>query len=276
MVQWIPKLHLCKESDNYFPIEEFFVSFRTNPSSTDYCFFGIVHSSLTFTKHCFLTLILLLSARTIPHSETSSLYGRAFSLCVLITTVSFTYRHINTKCFEELCGTLRQSFIVLFFLYSFSPLIHSLLFVISSDTIMLLFLLSICLNFIFNSFSQFDYLQVSSQRISFSFGISASLCIASRCYCPLHSLLLLLFAFEIFCVFITSDRETWDFQQNANILTFTLILSFLIIPNQVTIFHLILVLFVTWVNILTPLWFFSFQRFKVNISGPWDELYASL
>ena len=274
MVYWIPKLYLSNQSDNYYPKDEFFVAFEHKSlfNHIAYSFFDIVVASIKFTEHCILTLILLLSVTTDPHFDSSYINGIAFNPCVLITTVSFTYRHINAECFNDLCAMLKQSFNVVFFLYSFSHLIHSLLFVISSDTILLLVFLFICLNFIFNNFSQIDNLHVSSQRISFNFGISASLCVASRLYYPLQSFLLILFAVEIYSLFPISNKY-FMVKEFANAYTITLGLSFLFSPTQLNAFHIILILFVIWVNLITPLWFYTFQRFKVNFSGKWDEFH---
>ena len=269
MVQWKPKLYLSKTNDNFYPQDEFYTAFKINSSYSLYSFSDIVCASIAFTKHCLMALILLLSAPTLPYPTPSFINSLTLYLLLLITVASFTCRLIATVFSNQLFKILKQSFNFVFFLYSFSHLVHSLLFAISSDTIIILVFLFICLNIIFNNFASRQHMSDSSQRISFNFGISASLCVASRHYDPLHSFLLILFAIEIYN--IHPHERDMIINHLINISSIVLILSLFLMTNPADILHLILISFVIWVNFIFPLWFFQFRRFKVNLYGPWNE-----
>lgn len=117
----------------------------------------------------------------------------------------------------------------------------------------------------------FDYglsAPIVSNSLSLSAAVFASICLASRLATTYHGFVLITVAIQIFVLFPLLRHKI----KCSNFMSIVLILFTVIALSSVskigTILFLIL-LFIT--NIICPLLFISYQTFKDNIYGPWDE-----
>lgn len=148
----------------------------------------------------------------------------------------------------------------------FSPVLHTLTDTISTDTIYTMAFLMLLIHLIF-----FDYgvpAAIVSKSLSLSAAMFASICLASRLASASEAFALLTVATQIFVLFPILRQEL------NHHLMLTVILFILDFYFLKSVSFLVTVLFISSVgliNLVCPVLFVRYQKYKDNIYGPWDE-----
>ncbi|KAB0795839.1 hypothetical protein PPYR_09900 [Photinus pyralis] len=148
----------------------------------------------------------------------------------------------------------------------FSPILYTLTDTISTDTIYTMSFLMMIVHLIF-----FDYglsVAVVSNSLSLSAVIFASLCLSSRLATPYEAFILMTVSIKCFVLFpLLRNKIKTSF-------LFTLIFVILVAYFLTTVSILMTYIFIStiiFINVVCPLIFIRFQKYKDNIYGPWDE-----
>ena len=273
MDKWKRKLFGSQYLDNYFPEDQFLVFLKTNLFTPIYSPHQLLFSSLNVSTHFSFAMLLVISAVAFGNEALDALL---FCTCSITLFLYLLYLNSSSLLFEfnQIYKDIKSVCIIITFLYALSPRIHSLVAQISSDTIWFMIIILILFNFIFHNFQSTDERELASQRLSFNFGMSASVCLASRVEIPRQSLAIIIFAFQIFFLYPAFIKRMKYENKSINFITFPILfiiitaISFLL--NQIHLFSLY-VLILILVNVISPLLFLNLQKLKNNIYGPWDE-----
>lgn len=178
-----------------------------------------------------------------------------------------------------LCYLLKISFFITG-LYLLSPIYHTLTRSISSDTIWALTASLIILHLFLHNYSGSTVKAPGTSEnptfasnISLNASIVASLLIASRLPSRLHVFAIVLFSLQVFLFspLLTYCIRRYSFWLHL-ILSFSLMLLTLIgVYSLHSLFCILLIVILGFVNILCPYWLIRIQKYKFEINGPWDE-----
>lgn len=170
--------------------------------------------------------------------------------------------------FNRLSHDLRTLLMYLVLGLLFSPVVYKLTDTISTDTIYSSSGLMLLVHLIF-----FDYgvsAALVSKCISLSAVMFASISLSSRLLSAFHAFVLITTAIECFVLFPLLRKKI-----NKPFCVSFLSVFFIIIPILWMISFLSFILFVLAlliVNVICPLLFVYYQKYKDNIYGPWDEV----
>uniref|UniRef100_A0A1A9X0K2 Phosphatidylinositol N-acetylglucosaminyltransferase subunit C n=1 Tax=Glossina brevipalpis TaxID=37001 RepID=A0A1A9X0K2_9MUSC len=171
-------------------------------------------------------------------------------------------RNLNLPCILEDSKTLLAVFL---FGYLFAPVLHTLTYAISTDTIFSMTFFVMVLNLVF-----YDYglsVAMVSKAISLNAAIFGSICLASRLSTSYHAFVLLVESAVFFVLYPIVIREYWRPYFLIPIFV-ACCLAFSFISLNVLCIYAALIVFI---NFICPYLFVRQQRHKHNIHGPWDE-----
>ncbi|XP_075229969.1 phosphatidylinositol glycan anchor biosynthesis class C isoform X1 [Lycorma delicatula] len=161
---------------------------------------------------------------------------------------------------------IRTIVVFLAFGYILSPVLKTLTETISTDTIYVttVFMMGVHLTF-------FDYgvkALIVSSSLSLNAAIFGSICLASRLSTPFHAFVLLTISVETFVLYPLLLAKIGGSYLVLFLITFITTYSLWTASLTMTILFILAVVFI---NILCPYWFYTWQKYKDNIYGPWDE-----
>lgn len=193
-------------------------------------------------------------------AETIFCISSLLTLCGYIFYISVespSSRHFYNLIFYMLLGWL------------LSPVLQTLTATISTDTIYAMTVVMMTVHLVF-----FDYgvkVLIVSSPLSINATTFGSLCLASRLPTPFHAFVLLTTAVESFvlCPLLLNKVEN---KLIKALITATMVIVCTIclrcISFLMTVMFICAILFI---NVVCPLLFVTWQRYKENIYGPWDE-----
>lgn len=185
-----------------------------------------------------------------------------------LTFIGFLLHKFNSKSafFNTITDDLSTVLIYVVFGHLFSPVLYTLTDTISTDTIYTMTVVMLIVHLIF-----FDYgvsAAIVSNSLSLSAAIFASICLASRLSSAHHAFILITIAIEFFVLF-PHLRTSPTFSLPITLVLAICVMYFLwLLSGFVMIIFLITILFV---NVVCPLMFVCYQKYRNNIYGPWDE-----
>lgn len=148
----------------------------------------------------------------------------------------------------------------------FSPILYTLTDTVSTDTIYTMSFLMMLVHLIF-----FDYglsVAVVSNSLSLSAAIFASLCLSSRLASPYHAFILMTISIKCFVLFplLRNKIKTSFFST----LIFVALVGYFLTTVSILMTY-VFISTIIFLNLICPLIFIKFQKYKDNIYGPWDE-----
>uniref|UniRef100_A0A1B6MLS0 Phosphatidylinositol N-acetylglucosaminyltransferase subunit C n=2 Tax=Graphocephala atropunctata TaxID=36148 RepID=A0A1B6MLS0_9HEMI len=177
-------------------------------------------------------------------------------------------------CIYNQSGRLRHVRTVLVFFifgYVLSPVLKTLTESISTDTIYATTVFMMTVHLIF-----FDYgvkVLIVSSSLSLNSANFGAICLASRLPSSFHVFILLSITVECFVMLPLVLAKVEGSFVTLFILVFLTLYSLWTVSLTMTILYVLVVLFI---NVLCPIWFIMWYRYKENIYGPWDEAVVSL
>ncbi|KAL3275453.1 hypothetical protein HHI36_020213 [Cryptolaemus montrouzieri] len=195
-----------------------------------------------------------------------NLIFNAFNCLTLVGFLLHKFHYKNKAFLNMISHDLRTVLIYIVFGHLFSPVLYTLTDTISTDTIYTMTSFMLLVHLIF-----FDYgvnSTIVSNSLSLSAAIFASICLASRLSSAHQAFILITIAIEFFLL-------SPHLRVNANFslpITLALALCDLYFLNLVSVFVTVIFLItISFINIVCPLLFVRYQKYKENIYGPWDE-----
>lgn len=177
-------------------------------------------------------------------------------------------------CTNSMSGRLRHVRTVLVFFifgYVLSPVLKTLTESISTDTIYATTVFMMTIHLIF-----FDYgvkVLIVSSSLSLNSAIFGAICLASRLPSSFHVFILLSITVECF---VMLPLVLAKFEVSFVTLFLITLLTFYSLWTISLTMTILFVLAVLFINVLCPIWFHKWYRYKDNIYGPWDEAIVSL
>lgn len=234
-------------------------------------FIGV--SSVTHEVSCtvlFIVTFIFLESET--YSILSIVGGIDTLICLTFVIHQVTCLVDNRWTLNDLklLENLKSCVIFLAFGYIFSPILKDLTKTISTDTTYAMVTLMMLTHVLFQDYGA--EAAVVSSSLSLNSALFSAVCLSSRLPTVLHTFALMMLAVKIF-VLIPLLRKT--FQKNVR--GMLIITSVYIVTVLFTLYYLsfpYMVLFAVlciFCNILFPVIFVYFQKYKENIFGPWDE-----
>lgn len=254
--------------DNYTDKKTFLRDLRTNINRKNVTIWEAVSgAALLLQEFCTvvafaLTYVYLFNEWIAP--------SEVLVFCASTTlTGFFFYRFVHNKkqIRRKIGADVRTVLIFMVFGHLFSPVLHTLTDTVSTDTIYTMSFFMMIVHLIF-----FDYgvgAAIVSNSLSLSAAIFASICLASRLASAYQAFILISVAIELFVLFPLLRK----FIKNSWVFTGFLVsfdLYFLWWTNS-WLFTVLFVLVVLFINVLCPVLFVRYQKYKYNIYGPWDE-----
>lgn len=161
---------------------------------------------------------------------------------------------------------LRTALIFVVFGNLFAPVLHTLTDTISTDTIYTMTFLMMLIHLIF-----FDYgvsAAVVSKSLSLNAAVFASVCLASRLSSDYCAFILISIAIKCFVLFPLLRNKTNKPLLIAFVLVFAVVYTLAFVSVILTVLFVLLLIFI---NVVCPVMFVRYQKYKDNIYGPWDE-----
>uniref|UniRef100_A0A1B0BHV5 Phosphatidylinositol N-acetylglucosaminyltransferase subunit C n=1 Tax=Glossina palpalis gambiensis TaxID=67801 RepID=A0A1B0BHV5_9MUSC len=171
-------------------------------------------------------------------------------------------RNLNLHCILEDSKTLLAVFL---FGYLFAPVLHTLTYAISTDTIFSMTFFVMVLNLIFCDYGL--SVAMVSKAISLNAAIFGSICLASRLPTSYHAFVLLVESAVFFVLYPIVIREYWRPYFLIPIFVACCIALSFVSLNVLCVYAALIV----FINFICPYLFVRQQRHKYNIHGPWDE-----
>ncbi|XP_054277878.1 phosphatidylinositol N-acetylglucosaminyltransferase subunit C-like isoform X2 [Macrosteles quadrilineatus] len=172
-------------------------------------------------------------------------------------------------CIYNESGRLRHVRTVLVFFifgYILSPVLKTLTESISTDTIYATTVFMMSVHLIF-----FDYgvkALIVSSSLSLNSAIFGAICLSSRLPSSFHVFILLCLTVECFVMLPLVLAKVEGSFGTLFTLTCLTVYSLWTVSFTMTVLFVLVVLFI---NVLCPVWFLKWYRYKENIYGPWDE-----
>lgn len=215
----------------------------------------------------FCLVVLFVVAFTYLHNDlvpVELILGQS-SLVFLLSYLIFIYKE---------SGRLRDVRTVLVFFifgYLLAPVLKTLTESISTDTIYATTVFMMMIHLIF-----FDYgvkVLIVSSSLSFNSAIFGAICLASRLSSPFQVFILLCVTVECFVMLpLVLARIQGSFITLFSLTFLTLYFLWTLSLTMTVLF----VLTILFINVLCPIWFHKWYRYKDNIYGPWDEAVVSI
>lgn len=186
----------------------------------------------------------------------------------LLTIIGYViYKMLySVQITENLGSDLRTALIFIVFGNLFSPVLYTLTDTISTDTIYTMTFLMMLIHLIF-----FDYgvsAAIVSKSLSLNAAIFASVCLASRLSSAYYAFVLISIAVKCFVLFPLLRSRMQKPLLMAAILAVTVVCMLATISAILTVLFVLLLIFI---NMVCPIMFVNYQKYKDNIYGPWDE-----
>lgn len=190
-----------------------------------------------------------------------------FYFSSIFTTCGYVFYKLFYSPSKSKLGTdLRTALIFIVFGNLFSPVLHTLTDTISTDTIYTMTFLMMLIHLFF-----FNYGAAAanvSNSLSLNSAIFGSVCLASRLSSSYHAFVLMSIAVKCFVLFPLLRCKI----NNSPLVTLTLVVLILhVLVLLSTIMTALFIMVLIFVNIICPIMFTKYQKYKDNIYGPWDE-----
>lgn len=198
-------------------------------------------------------------------------YNLYFVFNILALLGFVIYRAYFSEGFFKMFGhDVRTVLIYLAFGKLFSPVLHTLTDTISTDTIYSMTVVMMLVHLIF-----FDYgvsAAIVSNSLSLSAAVFGSICLASRLASAHHAFVLITIAIEAFVLFPLIRNKIQKSRKLSLIMTLLMVVSVVSSLYVVTkVYTAIVVSTLIFLNLVCPILFTRYQKYKMNIYGPWDE-----
>jgi len=276
-VQWKKILHKKQPfPDNYVP-DSFLESLITNQGVHPYKYWSLVRGTAVVTQQICCVAIFLVSFSLLYDGTLSA--KNLLGIEILCSGLGYHFGSrmgIYSQKIPKLSTIIRLAWLFIILLAA-SPVLHTLTFTISTDTICALV---VCLLFIHLGWAEYGSGKENPQKLgalSVTSGFFVSVLLASRLPSPFHGTALIYFAVGIFGFFPVFQKH---FTQHQNLyLRFTLSMFLLTCGLLCLVSSTIMALFVAGIVILTfvcPIFLKHIQQYKFLISGPWDEALPTL
>lgn len=173
---------------------------------------------------------------------------------------SLSYRSIVSR-------NIKSVGILLMLGYIFSPVLRTLTDTISTDTI---YATSTVMMLVHVGFYDYSHpVSIVSSSLSLNAAIFSSVCLASRLQTSFHAFVLLTISVELFVLYPHFRSAVMPLNLTFScLLTFITFLSLSSMSLVMSVSFLFLFVFL---NVICPLLFVHWQKYKDNIYGPWDE-----
>ncbi|XP_012262687.1 phosphatidylinositol N-acetylglucosaminyltransferase subunit C [Athalia rosae] len=177
---------------------------------------------------------------------------------------------VHTFRKPDMLGKLSKDFrtvvIFLAFGYILSPILKTLTDTVSTDTI---YAMTIFMFLIHLIFSKYGSPQVTlSDSLSITSSLFGSLMLASRLASPLHAFTLLTISVQCFVLLPFIMYQLQNKVIVAIILSCTTVYLLHLISLTIACVFVGVTIFI---QLVCPLWYIRWQKYKENIYGPWDE-----
>jgi phosphatidylinositol glycan class C protein len=273
-VPWRKILYEQQPYEDNYTDKTFLLGLIRNAHKREYDTKTIILDSSTVTQQlCCIALFIVIFIEIYDHNLSLDfiLGGEA-----LLTALGFLLRLLFDPKFT-MKGMLRAGksvVVITLTLFGFSPVLRTLVQPFSNDTI---WALSISFLLIHIFFHDYGYTHGTSERmdapVSLNAAIFASVLLGSRLSNSMEVFALLCTAVQVFALFPVVRHHVKRASMKLHLgLTFVLFLitavCFLELSSTVGIMYIITIVSITFVG---PIWLKWLQRYKDEISGPWDE-----
>lgn len=253
--------------DNYTDQNAFLKDLRKNIDFKAVAFCdACLGANLLLQEFCTVILFALIYFNLVNNWIDTSIVLYSISGFSLIGFILYRIKFKSDVNQHSLGHDVRTVLTFIAFGQLFSPVLHTLTDTISTDTIYMTAFLMFVIHLIF-----FDYgvdAAIVSKSLSLSAAIFASICLASRLSSPSEAFVLLAIATQLFVLFPLLRKAS------GNSLGITVILLLIDLFFLLKISILVTVLFsfsVILINLICPILYVRYQKYKDNIYGPWDE-----
>ena len=189
------------------------------------------------------------------------------SIAVCLCYLYYMKSHRSIPFHEAVAKDSKRVVIFLVFGYILSPVLKTLTDTISTDTIYATSAFMMLVHLAFN-----DYkipAAIISSSLSLNAAIFSSVCLASRLSTSFHAFVLLTISAEFFVLYTYFTHAviniTFIF---IGFITFVTCLFVASVSFIMSFFFIVVSIFI---NIVCPVLFVHWQKYKENIYGPWDE-----
>jgi len=222
-------------------------------------FLGI--TKLNYQISTVTAFLLIFHAMYVDHIEPNGILMYS-TLATILAYICYIRKEFSMKTFSDHIKTVLS---VLVFGYISSPLLHTLTYSISTDTIFTMTFFVMFIHLIF-----FDYgvpAFMVSKAISLNAAIFGAICLSSRLSSSFHAFTLLIVSSEFFALLPLFMERFWS---PVWMLIIAVSSSYFLIKVSFSVW-LTYSLISLFVNFVCPYVFVDQQKHKNNIHGPWDE-----
>ncbi|GAB6032165.1 hypothetical protein CHUAL_010816 [Chamberlinius hualienensis] len=256
-------------ADNYVD-DSFLKDLKKNLHMKKYILTEAIQASTVVTIEISSVVLFALVYRSIETKKIkadSIFVGTSILTCLLYTLFSFAMRK-NGK--SDIIKDFKSTGFFLLFGCTLAPILKTLTDTISTDTIYAMSTCMFLLHLVSHDYG-IDGAFVSSS-LSLNSALFSAVCLASRLGSIEDAFVLLTFSVEVFTLFPIFRRQLPMHPSIWWAVVFTLILAasfgLSYISSVCVVIFSGLLLFL---NIICPVWFVKWQKYKENLYGPWDE-----
>lgn len=253
--------------DNYVD-KTFLHDLQTNVNLKTYCLEDAIFNCTVITQElssvsgCF-ALFVYLDEEWFPP-------GVLFiSSTILVLILYFVC--VADHSFHQWYGDGKQAFVFLAFILGLSPILKTLTHTVSTDSIYFMAGSLMMIHLITNNYGV--NATIVKPALSLTAAIAASVTLASRLSTTFYVFEFLVFAVETFALFpLFKARLQKHIPWSKVPFTIFLVVSILIAVCVISpLLAFLLLCLEVFVNLICPLMFIHWQKYKNNIYGPWDE-----
>lgn len=252
--------------DNYTDRETFLKDLRVNVNFKPLSFYECASGATTLVQElctvvAFLIFYVYLYNQWIDPSYLFYLTSAATALGFLVYRVFF-----NSGIKNILGQDLRTVLIFIVFGQLFSPVLHTLTDTVSTDTIHTMTFLMMLIHLVFYGYGV--PADVVSNSLSLSAAIFASICLSSRLASRHEAFILMTISIKCF---VLLPLLRYKFKNHMLVTLLFIIFTIYILLSVSFFLTWLFILAIIFLNIICPILFIKYQKYKDNIYGPWDE-----
>jgi len=261
--------------DNYVD-ETFLSSLITNANVRRQPYWLIVRDTAVFTQRVALLAIYATLFFELFSGELSVAVLLTVDVVMIVLAVSLLFLRERASSLDQFLDHLSASAkrVALFAgaLFTLSPVLKTLTHSYSSDTIWALTFFLMAIHIAFHDYSYINFGTNFEGTVSLNAAIFASVLLASRLETTWEVFAFIFFSFESFAGFPIVAHHCRQYSMDLHIgltmLLCGLAVHFLTsISKLLTLVFLLSILFIT---LVCPFWLLWIQKYKNEISGPWD------
>lgn len=189
------------------------------------------------------------------------------SIAVCLCYVYYMMSHRSIPFHKAVAKDSKRVVTFLVFGYILSPVLKTLTDTISTDTIYATAAFMMLVHLAF-----YDYkipAAIISSSLSLNAAIFSSICLASRLSTSFHAFVLLTISAECFVLYPYFTHAVVEI--TFVFIFFSTLLTCLLVANVSFIMSFLFLVTSLFINVICPVLFVHWQKYKENIYGPWDE-----